>query len=1266
MFTRRLALRVAITTLTLFCLDPSSPAQNRGSYVAGINYPAGPPTVPTNTGYWLGGIAPYDVHTGDFNGDGKMDVVVAAECSSSVPNCSASNELNVVAVYLGNGDGTFQAPILSGPRLPGSLSTLVVGDFNGDGKLDVVVENDSGNNGGTITVLLGNGDGTFTQSSQYALGGNVGQSNTMAVGDFNGDGALDLVVGLVGGTISIYLGDGDGTFKSNPASYTTVGNSALYPVVGDFNGDGKLDVIAGSAYAPGDTSHSSLTVLLGNGDGTFVESMTTLTFAGLSSLAAADFNSDGILDLAVSTSPTGIQILLGKGNGAFQSPVSLGSSLTNLATNITGIAVADLNNDGKPDLVISGSLLNENAIQLYLNDGTGNFVAGPAYGLGGSEFAFIAAQDFNGDGNVDIVMASTISRQQGGEGSVSILLGNGDGTMQAAMLISQISGHILGPEYAAVSADVNGDGIPDLIEATQAGVLVFLGTGNGKYAPPTLYVVGAFALAVGDFNKDGKLDIAVAGGCLDASCTQGGVSILLGNGDGTFQAPVSYGTGGQNTLSLALGDFNGDGNLDVAVANQSSSVSILLGNGDGTLQPAVVTAAGSQNLSIAAADFNQDGKTDLALDYYDPVASRGWVQVLLSGENGTLSAKGAPYSSGGNGYEFSIESGSVAIADVNGDGNLDIVVANQCQSNDTGCSYGSLAVLTGNGDGTFQSGSIQSVPDGHFFSLLLADVNGDGILDAIASDPTGVEVLLGKGDGSFLPPTIYEGVPSTGYNTILALSDLNIIQPGEGEEIGGSGATAILVNKAGTYLVTKSSDPSSGLLLTTTASASYLTGITPTGSISYYDGTTLLGSAALVGGTASFNVSSLSLGVHTITSYYSGDSNFNAHYGTPILTLVAPFSLTCSATNTGEVNVAFNSGPQTVTGGTAPYTFSVATGAVPAGLTLNVSTGAVTGTPAAAGSFTMQVKDANGVVATGTCPISITSATPTYQLTTAANPTSGGTVTPASGSSYPAGTVVSLTAAPSAGYVFSSWTASPVAVASANSASTTVTMTGPESVTANFISALNVAPSSINFGTVYQGTITTKNVTVTNTGTTAIAVTGPIISIVKGGNSNEFVEVNECPKSLAGGSHCTISISFVAGPFYTPQTATLSIMDNAPGNPQTVMLTATVIDPQASFKPASLSFGTQAVNTSATKTMTLTNTGATTLSLFGMTVTGQNASDFTLTPSSNCGSSVSAGSNCTISVTFEPTTTGPLSATLQVTDNTRYGTQTVALSGTGH
>jgi hypothetical protein len=222
-----------------------------------------------------------------------------------------------------------------------------------------------------------------------------------------------------------------------------------------------------------------------------------------------------------------------------------------------------------------------------------------------------------------------------------------------------------------------------------------------------------------------------------------------------------------------------------------------------------------------------------------------------------------------------------------------------------------------------------------------------------------------------------------------------------------------------------------------------------------------------------------------------------------------------------------------------------------------------------------------------------------------------------------------------------------------------VTATGP---------LVAVSPTNISFGTVYLGSITTKTITVTNIGTGPLAVSQPLLSIVKGGNSNEFVAVNLCLVPLAPGKSCTITIAFVAGPFYSPQTATLQIMDNAPGSPQPVTLSATVIDPLANFSPTSLSFGTVNHTSSSSLNVTLSNPGATPLifSGTGISVTGTNAKNFVQT--NNCGSSLAAGTKCTIAVKFTPQTTGTFTANLTVMDNAQSGsgTQIVPLSGKGN
>jgi hypothetical protein len=220
----------------------------------------------------------------------------------------------------------------------------------------------------------------------------------------------------------------------------------------------------------------------------------------------------------------------------------------------------------------------------------------------------------------------------------------------------------------------------------------------------------------------------------------------------------------------------------------------------------------------------------------------------------------------------------------------------------------------------------------------------------------------------------------------------------------------------------------------------------------------------------------------------------------------------------------------------------------------------------------------------------------------------------------------------------------------------TVTATGP---------LLSVSPSSINFGTVYFGSISTQNITVTNIGTAPVTISDPVLSLVKGGNSNEFVALSLCPKPLAAGKSCTVTIAFLAGPFYTPQTATLQIMSNAPGSPQPVALSATVINPQASFNPSSPNFGTVKHATSSTMNVTLSNPGGTALSLTGIKIAGTNAAYFAQT--NNCGSSLAAGASCTVAVKFTPAVTGTFSANVTVVDNAQAGggTQTVALSGKG-
>jgi len=211
-----------------------------------------------------------------------------------------------------------------------------------------------------------------------------------------------------------------------------------------------------------------------------------------------------------------------------------------------------------------------------------------------------------------------------------------------------------------------------------------------------------------------------------------------------------------------------------------------------------------------------------------------------------------------------------------------------------------------------------------------------------------------------------------------------------------------------------------------------------------------------------------------------------------------------------------------------------------------------------------------------------------------------------------------------------------------------------------------ISPSNIDFGTLYLGNIATKTVTITNSGKAAMSINDPFLGIVKGGNSNEFITLNLCPKSLAAGKSCTMIVAFIAGPFYTQQTATLTINTSASASPQLVPLTATVINPAAQFSASSLNFGTvKTTNGTSTKSVTITSTGGTALSISKVAVTGGAAADYSVSTSCT-GATLNPKATCSVSVTFNPSARGTRNATLVVTDNARNSPQSISLSGAGN
>jgi hypothetical protein len=345
-----------------------------------------------------------------------------------------------------------------------------------------------------------------------------------------------------------------------PVTYPA-GLAASFVAVGDFNGDGIPDLVATNANS------NTVSVLLGNGDGTFQAGQSFAAESGPNSVAVGDFTGTGILDLAVTNGSSGtVSILLGNADGTFAAPVAYHAGVTP-----TNVAVGDFNGDGNLDLAVTnlGSPPDyAGTVSVLLGNGDGSFQAAVNYTVGSRPIPLVIA-DFNGDGNMDLAVGNSFSS------TVSVLLGNGDGSFQDAQDFAA------GPFSASlVAGDFNGDGAVDLAvtnDMRSGTVSVLLGNGDGSFQPRNIYPVGSYpyGVAAADFNSDGALDLGVVNeGSND-------VSILLGNGDGSFQGQARYADGGGGSQIPATGDFNGDGYPDVVITNRTNnSVSVLINGAD--------------------------------------------------------------------------------------------------------------------------------------------------------------------------------------------------------------------------------------------------------------------------------------------------------------------------------------------------------------------------------------------------------------------------------------------------------------------------------------------------------------------------------------------------------------------------------------------------------------------------------------------------------------------------------------------------------------
>jgi hypothetical protein len=731
------------------------------------------------------------------------------------------------------------------PGYPGLTHSVGVADVNGDGKPDVVaaVFCDLSCDNGELDVLLGNGDGTFQPAVGYILA-DTQFPDGLAIADLNGDGKPDLVLSNWLYSVVVMLGNGDGTFQPG-VTYSAGGGYGMGVAVGDVNHDGKPDVVVAESWA----GLSAVGVLLGNGDGTLKSAVTY--YAG-------------------------------------GCPAS--------------VAIADVNGDGNPDLLVADPC--GNAVAVLLGNGDGTFQPAVMYGPGGTGLGGIAVADVNGDNKWDIVVVNG-SGEANGDSSIGVLLGNGDGTFQPAVVYD--SG---GEEANAVAvADVNGDGTPDLVVVDQCS--------NGVYCQ--LPVVG----------------------------------VLIGNGDGTFQPTLTFGTGGFRPTSIVAADVNGDGNPDLLVGNAGSDSLAVLLNNSAPRTPTTTTLVSSANPSVfgqavtftatvSAASGTPTGTvvfseaftilgsatlvngsasisvSSLAVGSYSITAayqgSPGFVpstslplsQVVGPPTTTTTLASSLDPSVYGQFVTFtaavSAASGTPAGTVIFYDGSTQlgsVTLANGRASMSTSSlAAGSHSVTAAyQGSGAFQPSTSaplnQVVNPATTATSLVSSANPARVKQSVTYTATVTTQYGGAAtgtvtfqDGGSTVATIPLASNQAAYSTTYTKGGSHAITAtysGDAKNLGSASATLAeyIESLASKTVVTTSGSPSLvGQPVTFTATVTSTHGAIPDGElVTFHDNKTAIGTGTTASGVATFTTSSLTAKTHTINAAYAGDDTFEPSTG---------------------------------------------------------------------------------------------------------------------------------------------------------------------------------------------------------------------------------------------------------------------------------------------------------------------------------------------------------------------------------------------------
>jgi hypothetical protein len=903
---------------------------------------------------------PLSIAGADLNGDGNADLVALSDFINV-------GQTAMVSVLLGdsNGDGGFGSP--TNYALPGEqIDGAVIDDFNGDGKLDIVVTTTSlGSGTGETTYLSfleGNGNGTFAAAQNVTLTPPAGATQTpygaLISTSVRGNGEKDLVTG---GGVILY-GNGNGTFTQSPtlAFPSSEGTSEFGPnlVAADFNKDGKVDL----AFDDG----ASIQIFLGNGAGTFTSAGGYATIDNVGYITGSDIDGDTNPDVYSGVARAGIfggdqfefnqgYALMGNGDGTFQGAPEMPFAFT-------GTNLMDLNGDGIPDGVGVDATINSQNVSLtsYIGSSKGSFTAKQTFPISpvtisGTTFQFsdldsFGLGDLTGSGKVDLVYLPAAFYGPGGVAGYFVAMGNGDGTFGTPAFVAAPTFAPTGDfdQEQSISdlfvADVNGDGKADLIynysvEVSQTGVYeqgiaVQLSNGDGTFqAPQVIQTYSSTTVPTGTAPLVAQVGHTRAGGALDifaetSTTTNSNVTwqleLYLGNGDGTFAAatmpPVADNIGppsfGSQIGQIALADMNGDGKPDLITLGTTTSggqaeLAISLGNGNGTFQtPTILDFAEGSSVGwgLAAADFNGDGKVDVAVTGFNPPYDTG---VFLGNGNGTMQS--FTYASGEVGPAQGIDLvlfGADMSADFNGDGRADLVAGSAVLIN-----QGAASTLTPSTT-TLSVSPATTVSQGTtvtFTATVSASSTPAGsVTFNDGATALGTATLGGNGMATFST-----GGLGVGVHTITAVYAGNSTFAAS-----TSPAVAVTVN-AQTLPATTSTLTASpttitagaNVTLTDTVSPQSGTG-TPTGTVAFMNGTTNLGSATLNGsGVATFSTTALPVGADAVTAVYSGDTNFagSASAAVTITVSAAVPSFSIAASPTSATVTAGSSTTTTIT-----------------------------------------------------------------------------------------------------------------------------------------------------------------------------------------------------------------------------------------------------------------------------------------------------------------------------------------------------------------